>query len=156
MLRSIAKVILFSLCCLHVSGTGLSVFAMDTGLVGLLTKSLAVTPQQAEGGAGAIFKAASKNMRAEDFATVSNALPEAQSLMDAIPASGAASGTLGSLSSALGKGGGSISSLAGLADTFSQLGMGGDMVQQFIPIILDYAQSKGGDVVSSLLKAALQ
>jgi hypothetical protein len=56
----------------------------------------------------------------------------------------------------LGKGGGSISSLAGLTSAFSQLGLGGDMVQKFIPIVLDYAQSKGGDGVANLLKMALQ
>jgi hypothetical protein len=156
MFKSIGKMILFSLCCLYVSAMGPSVFAMDTGLVGLLTKSLDVTRQQAEGGAGAIFKTASQNMSVEDFAKVSDALPEATSLMDAIPSSGSGSGALGSLSSALGKSGGGVSSLAGLAGTFSQLGMGGDMVQQFIPIILDYARDKGGDVVSSLLQAALQ
>jgi hypothetical protein len=76
--------------------------------------------------------------------------------MASIPSSDSASGTLGSLSSVLNKRGDSISSLAGLASTFSQLGMGGDMVQQFIPVILNYAQDKGGDLVSNLLQAALQ
>jgi hypothetical protein len=156
MLKSIFRTILFSLCCMGVWGIGPSVHAQDQSLVGLLTQNLGVTHQQAEGGAGAIFKAASRNMSVDDFAKVSEALPEATSLMKAIPSSTAGSGTLGSLSSALGSSGGSVSALAGLASTFSQLGMGGDMVQQFIPVILEYAQSKGGEVVSSLLKTALQ
>lgn len=150
------KTVIFSLCCMVVWGMGPSVYAMDTDLVGLLTQSLNVTPAQAEGGAGAIFKAASENMGAEDFAKVTDALPEVPSLMASIPSSDSGSGTLGSLSSALSKSGGSVSSLAGLASTFSQLGMGGDMVQQFIPVILNYAQDKGGDLVSNLLQAALQ
>ena len=47
---------------------GSSVSAMASNLVGLLTKSLGVTDQQAEGGAGAIFNAASQNMSVADFA----------------------------------------------------------------------------------------
>jgi hypothetical protein len=33
--------------------------------------------------------------------------------------------------------------------------MNSEMVGKFIPIVLDYAQSKGGDAVMSLLKGAL-
>lgn len=139
-----------------VLGLGSTAFALDMNLVGLLTKSLNVTNQQAEGGAGAIFNAASQNMSIDDFAKVTDALPEVQSLMNSAPSLDTGSGTIGGLSSMLGKGGGSISSLAGLTSAFSLLGLGGDMVQKFIPIVLNYAQSKGGDVVANLLKMALQ
>lgn len=156
MFKSILKTTMISISCIYVLGMGCSAYAMNTDLVGLLTKSLDVTNQQAEGGAGAIFKAASQNMSAEDFTKVTKALPEVQSLMNSVPASDSGSGSLGSLSSAFNKSSGSVSSLAGLAGTFSQLGLGGDMVQQFVPIILGYAQNKGGDVVANLLKMALQ
>ena len=156
MLTSILKTTIIATVYMSLLAVGGSVYAMDTDLVGLLTKSLNITTPQAEGGAGALFKAASENMSAEDFATVSNALPEIQALMDSVPASGSGSGSLGSLTSAFGKSGSSVSSLAGLAGMFSQLGLGSDMVQQFIPIVLDYAQNKGGDTVAQLLKMALQ
>jgi hypothetical protein len=131
-----------------------SAVAMDTGLVGILTKQLGVSNAQAEGGSGAIFEAAAQNMSDADFATVTGALPEINSLINAAPKLD--SGTLGAVSSALGQSGGAISALAGLTDAFSKLGMRPDMVQQFLPIVLDYAQSKGGDTVANLLKAALQ
>jgi hypothetical protein len=54
------------------------------------------------------------------------------------------------------KGGGTMGTLTELAGSFSQLGLGGDMVGKFIPIVLEYAQGKGGDTVASLLKMALQ
>jgi hypothetical protein len=130
--------------------------ALDMDLVGLLTKSLGVTTQQAQGGAGAIFNAASQNMSTDDFAKVENALPDIQSLMTAAPAMDVGSGALGGVSSMLSKGGGSVASMAGLAGAFTQLGLSSDMVTQFIPIILDYAQAKGGDGIASLLKTALQ
>lgn len=135
---------------------GSTVLATGSNLVGLLTKGLGVTEPQAEGGAGAIFKAASQTMSVEDFAKVTDALPEVQSLMTSAPGSEAGSGTISGLASALGSGAGSASSLAGLAGAFSQLGLGTDMIQKFVPIILDYAQSKGGDEVAHLLKMALQ
>ena len=137
-------------------GLASPVQALDMNLVGLLTKNLGVTTQQAQGGAGAIFNAASQNMSTNDFATVEDALPEIQSLMTAAPAMDAGSGALGGVSSMLSKGGGSVASMAGLAGAFTQLGLSSDMVSQFIPIILDYAQTKGGEGIAGLLKTALQ
>jgi hypothetical protein len=132
---------------------GNTAYSFDSNLVGLLTKNLGVTQQQAEGGSGAIFKEASKNMSAADFATVTDALPEVASLMKAAPVMG--TGAMGSLTSTLGKAGGSVSSLAGLTSAFSKLGMGSEMVQKFMPLVLDYAKSKGGDSVANLLTNAL-
>jgi len=156
MLKRIFVIGFLSISYIFVIGIGSAVFSQDMNLVSMLTKNLNVSSQQAEGGAGAIFNAASQNMSPDDFAKVTNALPEAQSLMKAAPSLDTGSGTLGGLSSMLGKSGGGVSSLAGLTSAFSQLGLGGDMVQKFMPIILDYAQNTGGDVVANLLKMALQ
>ena len=131
-------------------------YAADLDLVGLLTKNLGVSSEQAQGGAGAIFNAASQNMSADDFTKVTDALPEVTSLIKGVSSGGSDSGTLGGLSSMLGQSGSSLSSLAGLSDTFSKLGLSSDMVGLFIPIILEYAQSKGGSQIASLLKSALQ
>ena len=51
---------------------------------------------------------------------------------------------------------GSLSSLAGLASTFSDLGLSSDMIGKFTSVILEYAQSEGGSEIANLLKAALQ
>lgn len=94
-------------------GAGTSVFAAELDLVVLLTKNLGVTDAQAEGGAGAIFDAASKNMSVDDFTKVTDALPEVKSLMNSLSSSASGSGTLGGLSSMLGKSDSSLSFLAG-------------------------------------------
>lgn len=145
-----------SISCVLALGIGSAVFALDMNLVSVLTKNLDVSTQQAEGGAGAIFNAASQNMSNDDFAKVTHALPDIQSLMKAAPSMDKGAGTLGGLSSMLGKSGGSASSLAGLTSAFSQLGLSSDMIQRFMPIILEYAQNTGGDGVANLLKMALQ
>jgi hypothetical protein len=134
---------------------GVPVSAAGMNLVDLLTKNLSVTNSQAQGGAGAIFKAASQKMSVADFAKVTAAMPEVNSLMDAAPAAEKDSGALGGLSSMLGKKGSGWASLTGVSGAFSKLGLGSDMVGKFIPIILEYAKAKGGDGVFSLLKSAL-
>ena len=48
-----------------------------------------------------------------------------------------------------------LQEMAGLASFFKQLGMPGDMVSKFVPIILDYVQNKGGDQTMNLVKGAL-
>jgi len=140
-------------------------FAGGSGLVGLLTQQLGVTTPQAEGGAGAIFSQAKKNLSPGEYTQVSDAVPEATSLLDKAPEpkdSGGMAGTMGGVSSALGGSGAglggaaaTVGGMGALSESFSSLGMNSDMVGKFVPIVLDYAQSKGGDTVMNLLKGAL-
>jgi len=137
-------------------GLGTPAFSEGLELVELLVKNLGITTQQAEGGAGSIFNAAKQDMGVEDFKKVTTAMPEVEPLMAAAPKIEKGSGTLGGISSILSKDTGSLGKMAGLYDSFSKLGLSEDMVGQFIPLISDYAKSKGGETVSNLLKTALQ
>ncbi len=137
-------------------GLGTSAFAGDLGLVDLLMKKTGVTAKQAEGGAGSIFNTAKQNMDKKDFSTVKAALPEIGPLMSAAPKLKKKSSSMGGMSSMLGKNSGSLGKVAGLYDSFSKLGLSKDMVGQFMPLILDYAKSKGGGLVSGLLTKALK
>ena len=137
-------------------GMGTPAFAEGLELVALLVKNIGITTHQAEGGAGSIFNTAKQNMDAEDFLQVTSAMPEVEPLMAAAPKIKKGSGTLGGISSMLSKNTGSVGKMAGLYDSFSKLGLSKDMVGQFIPLILDYAKSKGGATVFNLLKTALQ
>ena len=138
---------------LGVTGTGK---AQTSDLVGMLTSQLGVSEQQAAGGAGSLLNFAKGQMGSADFGVVSSALPETKALMGAAPDGG--SGVLGSGSSLLGGSlGGSLGGLgdmAGVASAFSDLGMSPEMVNQFMPVILEYAQSAGGEQVMQLLKGA--
>ena len=138
-------------------GIGITpVWAADLSLVSLLTQNLGVTTEQAEGGAGAILNAASKNMSSDEFTQVTDALPDVASLVENASTSDSGAGSSGGLSSLLGNSQSSLSSLAGLASTFSDLGLSSDMIGKFTSVILEYAQSEGGSEIASLLKAALQ
>jgi hypothetical protein len=130
-------------------GTGT---AQTGDLVGLLTSQLGVSESQAAGGAGSLFNFAKGQMSAGDFDAVSGALPEVNDLMGAAPESGG--GVLGSASSLLDGSSGGLENMAGVADAFSGLGMSPDMVNEFVPVILDYAQSTGGEQTMQLLQTA--
>ncbi len=127
--------------------------AQTSDLVGMLTSQLGVTEDQAAGGAGSLFDFAKGQMAPSDFDTVTSALPEVGDLMGAAP-QGGSGGLLGSASSLLGGSAGGLEDAAGVASTFSDLGMSPNMVNEFVPVILDYAESAGSDQAMQLLQSA--
>lgn len=125
-----------------------------SALVGQLVQQLGVSQQQATGGAGAIFDYVKSKLSAQDFTTVANAIPGLDGLIAAAPKSSAGS-SLSSLASGLGVNTGSAAGAADLAGAFSKLGLSSEIVNQFIPVVLDYAKSQGGETVMNLLKGVL-
>jgi hypothetical protein len=130
--------------------------AADLGLVQLLSNNLGVTKKQATGGAGSIFNVAKQNMGADDFTQVAKAVPGIDKMMAAAPKSKGAKGVLGGASSLAGGSTSSVTGVASLAGSFSQLGMKAGMVNAFIPIILNYVKAKGGEPLMKTLQSALQ
>ena len=127
--------------------------AQTSDLVGMLTSQLGVTEDQAAGGAGSLFDFAKGQMAPSDFDTVTSALPEVGDLMGAAPQGGSGD-LLGSAGSLLGGSSGGLEDAAGVASTFSDLGMSPNMVNEFVPVILDYAESAGSDQAMQLLQSA--
>ena len=119
-------------------------------LIDQLTKTLGISEAQAQGGAGLIFKQAKEKLSNQDFTKISGAVPGIDGFIKAAPSSGG--GVLGGVTKMFGGGG----SLAGLAGGFSKLGLDSGMIGKFIPIILSFVQSKGGDGVKSLLENVLK
>ncbi len=132
-----------------ISGTA----SADTGkLIGSLVDLLGVTETQAEGGAGAVFREAKNNMSASDYSQLLSALPGIDSLIGAAPKAG---GLASSASSLFGGSSDSAGGMAALTDSFDKLGLSPDMINKYVEIILDFAQSEGGQQAMSLLKNAL-
>jgi hypothetical protein len=125
-------------------------------LVDQLVKNLGVSEEAAKGGSGLIFNMAKEKLGAGDFGKIASALPGITDLMKSAPESGGVLGGIGKLASGFGGGAGQLGNLASLAGGFSKLGLDSGMIGKFIPIILSFAQSKGGDVVKSLLQKALK
>jgi Protein of unknown function VcgC/VcgE (DUF2780) len=131
------------------------VLAEDLGLIQSLSNNLGVTEKQATGGAGSIFNVAKQKLSADDFAQVAKAVPGIDNMMAAAPKSDGATGILGGASSLFGGSAPSVDKVANLSGSFSQLGMNAGMVNKFIPVILDYVKSKGGDQTMKILQSGL-
>ena len=132
-----------------------SAFAMaaDEGsLVGTLTSQLGVTNDQAAGGAGAIFQYAKSALPSADYGKVEKAVPEAAELIQKAPPADSTTSAAGSM---LGKSGSTVAGTAGLVSSFQKLGLSSDMVGKFTPVVVDYAQQKGGAEVGDILKKVL-
>jgi hypothetical protein len=141
--------------CAETSGT------MD--LVKMLTSQLGVTEPQATGGAGALFDMAKGALSETDYSQVAGAIPGIGDLISAAPAvsestsensdkmAGLAGG-LGSLTKAVD----SANKYAAVYDQFKQLGLNTEMVSKFVPVVLSFANSSGGESVMNLLKSVWQ
>lgn len=133
--------------------------SQESGLVDLLVSQLGVTPAQATGGAGAIFSTAKQGMSTSDFAQVSNAVPGMDQMLSAAPSVSSSmpgsSGMMGAATGALGSSGGAVGNMANLAGSFQSLGLDSNMVNQFVPVILDYVKGQGGSSTMSLLQSSL-
>lgn len=135
----------------------------DPGLVGMLTKQLGVTPEQATGGAGAIFSLAKNNLSSADFGKLASAVPGMGGFLNAAPkpqndaASSAASAlgplTGGAAGGAAGGAGANASGLLSLGSSFKSLHLSPEMATKFAPVIQQYLTTKGGSVASIFSKA---
>ena len=131
-------------------------------LIQQLISNLGINEEQAKGGAGLLFHLAKEKLGSDDFQQIANNVPGITEFLKAAPEAGAGSGlmgALGSAASALGGLGGKmegLGNLAQLAGGFSQLGLSPDMVGKFIPIVLSFVQSQGGDSLKGLLETVLK
>jgi len=135
-------------------GVSVPAAASGLGLTDLLMNNLGVTKPQAEGGSGALFKLAKERLSKPEFQQVAKTVPNADALIKAAPKTGASKSGFGKITSLLGGSATSVGGMAGLAGSFSKLGLGSGMIGKFTPIILDYVQNKGGTGVMNLLKGA--
>lgn len=125
-------------------------------LVQQLVAGASVSQQQAEGGAGLLLGLLKEQLSSGDFTQVAQAIPGAEALIEATPGSdnGGLGGLLGGMVSSLG--GSDIGSLASLASGFSKLDLDPGMIGKFIPILLSFLQSKGGEDLSSMVGKVLR
>ncbi|ODB99056.1 hypothetical protein A3197_16300 [Candidatus Thiodiazotropha endoloripes] len=119
-----------------------------------LTSQLGVSSEQASGGAGSLFQMAQNNLSAEDFSQIASVVPGIDKMMASAQSSSKESGAATAVASMLG-GDSSAGNLASLASAFGNLGMDSNMVGQFVPIVLQYLQSAGGENIMSMMKGAL-
>lgn len=125
-------------------------------LTDLLMQRTGVTQAQALGGAGTLFQIAKTKMQADAFAQLERSVPGMQGMLGAVPALSQPTGGLaGRLSSIAGVSGGTVGNLISAASAFEQQGMSPAMIQQFVPVVIDYVKAQGNDALVNTLSAAL-
>ena len=129
-------------------------------LVGQLVKELAITPSQAQAGAGTLFGVAKGKLAPADFAKVAAAVPNMDGLLAAAPgvapAAASAPASAAALAALTGKSAAGVGGMAAAAVTLSKLGLKPDQAARFAPALVSVVQKKGGADVGALLAGALK
>ena len=123
-------------------------------LIKRLMKELGITKQQASGGLVALMRAAEKHLSREDFAAFVADVPGAAKLLKDAPPPSAISSLAGGLGSLLG-GRKRPGRWAGLAASFTELGIPLDTAKKFGPIVIDYVEHHGGEDLVDRIREAL-
>ena len=124
-------------------------------LTELLMQRTGVTQAQAQGGAGALFQIAKNKMQADSFAQLEQSVPGMQGMLGTVPTLPQQGGLAGQLSSLAGASGGTAGNLISVISAFQQQGMSPAMVQQFIPVVIEYVKARGNGALADTLNAAL-
>lgn len=124
-------------------------------IINALMDQLGVSEDQAKGGAGAIFNLVKDKVSDGDFSQLSSAVPGLDDLLNSAPEAGGLSGAIGGLTSMLGGDAEKLGGIASLSGSFDKLGLDMDMAAKFLPIIMSFVQSKGGDTLKSIFNDVL-
>jgi len=124
-------------------------------LVKRLTKELGVTRKQAEGGLVALLRAGEQNMARRDFEQFVADVPGADKLLAKAPPPSTLSSLAGGIGSLFG-GRSGVGRWAGLAASFTELGVDIDTAKKFGPIVIDYVAHHGGENLVDKMRKALK
>jgi len=124
-------------------------------LIKRLTKELGVSKAQAQGGLVALLRAGQQNMARADFEQFVADVPGADELLKKAPPPSTLSSLAGGLGSLFG-GRSSPGRWAGLAASFTELGVDLDTAKKFGPIVIDYVRHHGGEDIVDKMKTALK
>lgn len=125
-------------------------------LTQFLMQGAGVTQTQAQGGTGALLQLAQRKMNTGDFTQLTQAIPDWQSFLSAVPALQQQPSALTGLAKLAGNSNGTVGNLLTVVSAFQQLGITPEQMQQFLPLLLEYLNSsQGGSTAAQLLNSAL-
>lgn len=134
-----------------------SLISTGVSLIPLLTQSLGVTDGQASGGMGALLQAVQLLMPQSDFSSITQAIPDASTLISAAPAveSSSSGGLMDTAMQMAGEKSTTVKAGLDLVSQFQSLGMGADMIPQFSGVAESYVTENSSPETGSLLSTAL-
>lgn len=125
-------------------------------LIAKLTADLGVDSTQARGGLIALLRAGQQNLSRNDFRQFVADIPGAGRLLASAPPPSMMSSLAGGLGSLLGGRAGGSGRWAGLAASFTELGIGLDTARKFGPIVIEYVRQHGGEDLVGKVRTALK
>lgn len=124
-------------------------------LTQMVTQRLGVSPEQAQGGLGSLFNLAQSTMAAADFAQLSTAVPEMNSLLKAAPAISESAKGVSSLMGNLGKYANVAQGAATAYAQFKTLGIGTEQIPQYVDITNEFLEGQGGKDTKALFMSGV-
>ncbi len=133
-----------------------SVSALD--MIPLLTSSLGIDKNQAEGGLGSLFGYAKEQLSSDESSQLSSALPGLDSLVGMAPkieTTNEQQSGIGGLLSTAAQYNDSLKSIDQVNQQFQALGLKPEMISQFANTAMQYLNSPQGQQAGALLKQGL-
>jgi hypothetical protein len=124
-------------------------------LIRKLIKDLGVSKDQARGGVVALLRAGEQNLSPNDFKAFVADVPGADKLLKNAPPPSALSSLAGGIGSLFG-GRTAAGRWAGLAASFTELGVDLNTAKKFGPIIIEHVRQHGGEDLVEEIKVALR
>jgi Protein of unknown function VcgC/VcgE (DUF2780) len=122
----------------------------ETQLTDVLMQRTGLTQAQAQGGVGVLLQMAQSKLKPAEFAQLEQAIPNVQNFLTSVTPE-----MLSSLAQLASGSGGTINNLITAVSLFKQLGMTPEQIQQFVPLVLDYVNTKQGASVAKLFGSAI-
>ena len=128
--------------------------AAEKSLLDSVTQELGISPEQASGALGSVFKMAQSSMGKMDFKELANVVPGISDMISSAPAV-----KQSSASKMLGGFGGmakSAGNLEMLTASLEKLGISSEMAAPLVGQVYEYVQSEGGQALLEKLKSSLK
>lgn len=138
------------------SESNLNSTTVQGSLTDTLVKKLGISSEQARCGAGAVFLVVKGKVDAGQFAELSKIVPEMDDLLSAATKqAGSVNDQTGDNASGQSELSNPYGNLSGLGSVFKSLNLSPDMSDEFVPAVVDYVRTKGGDLAANMLQSAL-
>lgn len=125
-------------------------------LIRKITKDLGVSRDQARGGVVALLRAGKQNLSPQDYKAFVADVPGADKLLKNAPPPSALSSLAGGIGSLFGGRNSTAGRWAGLAASFTELGIDIDTAKKFGPIVIEHVRQHGGEDLVDKIRVALK
>ena len=125
-------------------------------LIRKITKDLGVSKDQARGGVVALLRAGKQNLSPQDYKAFVADVPGADKLLKNAPPPSALSSLAGGIGSLFGGRNSTAGRWAGLAASFTELGIDIDTAKKFGPIVIEHVRQHGGEDLVDKIRVALK